>query len=269
MTNLAQTSDYLRRYYEDGYVGGIPFLDSSSVADHRARLEKAEASFGAMHYRSKAHTILTSAYELATLPSVLNLVEQMIGPNILLYNTTYIIKEPHTSSFVSWHQDLTYWGLSHDDQVTMWLALSPASLKSGCMKMIPGSHKHGRFDHHETKDADNVLLQGQTVANVPEETAKYCPLAPGEASFHHGWTLHASMANESDERRIGLNVQYLATHVRQTKHDLDTAMLVRGVDNYHHFEADKGATRDLHPDDIAHQKALEERYIAIAGSKNT
>lgn len=255
-------------YEQDGYVTQIPFLTSDEAATHRQRLEQAEADFGSLHYRSKAHTILTSAYELATLPSVLDVVEKLIGPNILLYNTTYIIKEPQTPSFVSWHQDLTYWGLSHDDQVTMWLALSPASEVSGCMKMIPGSHKHGRFDHFETDEADNVLLQGQTVSDVPEDKARLCPLAPGEASFHHGWTLHSSMANRSDDRRIGLNVQYLATHVRQTKHNLDTAMLVRGIDEFHNFEADKAAMTDLDPADIAHQKMLEDRYIAIAGSKN-
>ena len=255
-------------YDEDGYVGNVPILSRAQADHHRAELESAEARFGTLHYRSKVHTILQSPFALATMPSVLDMVEALIGPNILLYNVTYIIKEPHTTSFVSWHQDLTYWGLSHDDQVTMWLALSPASMASGCMRMIPGSHKHGRFDHHETTDADNVLLQGQTVEDVPEDKARFCPLAAGEASFHHGWTLHASMANDSDDRRIGLNVQYLATHVSQTKHDLDTAMLVRGRDEYHNFEADRGAMRDLHPDDIAHQKALEDRYISIAGSKN-
>lgn len=256
------------RYQRDGYVGQVPFLTAAQALDHRQQLERAEAQFGSLHYRSKAHTILTSAYQLATLPTVLDVVEQMIGPNILLYNTTYIIKEPQTPSFVSWHQDLTYWGLSHDDQVTMWLALSPATDVSGCMMMIPGSHKQGRFDHHETNAADNVLLQGQTVQDVPEDQAQLCPLAPGEASFHHGWTLHSSMPNASDDRRIGLNVQYLATHVRQTKHNLDTAMLVRGVDDYQHFETDKAAQTDLDPTDIAHQKMLEERYIAIAGSTN-
>ena len=270
MINLSadEIFSYKQLYERDGYVGGVPVLSSAEAAHHRAALTSAEARFGSLHYRSKAHTILTSPYQLATLAHVLDMVEAMIGPNILLYNATYIIKEPQTPSFVSWHQDLTYWGLSHDDQVTMWLALSPATAQSGCMKMIPGSHKHGRFDHQQTTDQDNVLLQGQTVTNAPEERAKLCPLAPGEASFHHGWTLHSSQANESDDRRIGLNVQFLAPHVRQTKHNLDTAMLVRGVDAYQHFDTDKAAQRDLDPADVAHQKALEERYIAIAGSRN-
>ena len=209
---------------------------------------------------------MTSALELATLPSVLDLVEQMIGPNILLYNVTYIIKEAQAPSHVSWHQDLTYWGLSHDDQVSMWLALSPATAQSGCMRMIPGSHRMGKEEHVASEDDSNVLLQGQTVKSVDEDRSKLCPLRPGEATFHHGWTLHASMPNMSDDRRIGLNVQYLATHVRQTKHDGDSAMLARGEDTYHHFKTDTPATSDLDPKAMERQAELERMYIETAGS---
>lgn len=254
-------------YERDGYVSAVPILSADKAASHRKRLEDAEAQMGSLHYKSKAHTILTSPFELATYPKVLDLVERMIGPDILLFNVTYIIKEPNSPSHVSWHQDLTYWGLSHDDQVSMWLALSPATEESGCMRMIPGSHKQGRVDHENTADDSNVLLQGQTVRGVREEDALLCPLQPGEATFHHGWTLHASMPNKSNDRRIGLNVQYLAPHVRQTKHDLDTAILVRGEDRYNHFKPDFPATSDLDPEALERQAELERLYRATAGSK--
>lgn len=254
-------------YERDGYVSGVPIVSADEAASHRKRLEDAEAQMGSLHYKSKAHTILTSPFELATHPKVLDLVERMIGPDILLFNVTYIIKEPNSPSHVSWHQDLTYWGLSHDDQVSMWLALSPATEVSGCMRMIPGSHKQGRVDHETTADDSNVLLQGQTVRGVREEDARLCPLQPGEATFHHGWTLHASMPNKSNDRRIGLNVQYLAPHVRQTKHDLDTAILVRGEDRYNHFKPDIPATSDLDPETLERQAELERLYRATAGSK--
>jgi|TARA_B100001093_G_scaffold163187_1_gene155555 ectoine hydroxylase-related dioxygenase (phytanoyl-CoA dioxygenase family) len=256
---------YLKQYEESGYVSPVPFLSEETANLHRNRLEKIEEQIGSLHYRSKAHTFMTSALELATLPSVLDMVEQMIGPNILLYNVTYIIKEPHTLSHVSWHQDLTYWGLSHDDQVSMWLALSPATAQSGCMKMIPGSHKMGKVEHSATEDDTNVLLQGQTVKSVDEDQSELCPLRPGEATFHHGWTLHASMPNKSEDRRIGLNVQYLATHVRQTKHDHDSAILVRGEDAYQHFRTDIPASSDLDPDSMERQAELERMYVETAG----
>jgi ectoine hydroxylase-related dioxygenase (phytanoyl-CoA dioxygenase family) len=253
-------------YNRDGYIGGVPILTAGEAARHRASMEAAEDQIGALHYRSKAHTILTSPLQLATDNSVLDIVESLIGPDILLYNVTYIIKEANAPSHVSWHQDLTYWGLSHDDQVSMWLALSVADDVSGCMRMLPGSHTHGRYGHETREDSANVLLQGQTVTGVDEEKALLCPLQPGEASFHHGWTLHASMPNRSHDRRIGLNVQYIAAHVKQTKHDRDTVMLVRGEDRYGHYGYDRPAEADLEPAALAHQRYLEDLHRETAGT---
>jgi len=262
------TNKLAERYRIDGFVSPVKLIGEHQALAHRKRMEEAENSIGNLHYKSKIHTLLTSPYELATLPNALDLVEQLIGPDILLYNVTYIVKEPNTNAHVSWHQDLTYWGLSDDDQVSMWLALSPATHESGCMKMLPGSQLTGPLAHQTTEDKDNVLLQGQTVTGIDTRNAVECDLRPGEASFHHGWTLHASMPNSSNDRRIGLNVQYLAPHIRQTKHDLDTAMLVRGVDKYKHFVNDVAASTDLEPTAIIKQQELEARYEAIVGSEN-
>ena len=253
-------------YRTNGYVSPVSFLSEGKAAEHRKRMEAAENKIGSLHYRSKAHTFLTSAWELASMPQVLDLVEKILGPDILLFNVTYIIKEPNSLSHVSWHQDLTYWGLSHDDQVSMWMALSPTTQESGCMRMLPGSHKEGRQKHEVAPDETNVLLQGQTVKAVDEETAILCPLKPGEATFHHGWTLHASMPNKSHERRIGLNVQYLSTHVRQTKHENDSAVLVRGQDKFNHFTKDMPAKADLEPKTMKRQEELERLYNETAGN---
>ena len=254
-------------YRRDGYVSGVEVMSAEEAVGHRRTMEQAESEIGPLHYKPKVHTILRSPFQVASLPKVLDLVEALIGPDILLYNVTYIVKEAGTTSHVSWHQDLTYWGLSHDDQVSMWLALSPATAESGCMRMVPGSHRQGRFDHEATEDGSNVLYQGQTVRGVDESLAVTCPLRSGEASFHHGWTLHASMPNVGDDRRIGLNAQYLAAHVRQTKHDLDSALLLRGEDRYRHFQADIPAQVDLDPAALQRQAELQVRHREIAGTE--
>ncbi len=259
-------SSLKKQYDAAGYVTAIPIIDSTAARYHRSQLEQAEATHGAMHYLAKVHTLFKSPFELATHPAALDVVQQLLGPDILLFNVTYIIKEAGATSHVSWHQDLTYWGLSHDDQVSMWLALSPATESSGCMKMIPGSHKHGKYDHQTVNDDSNVLLQGQTVLDVDEGTSTLCPLQPGEASFHHGWTLHASMPNQSDDRRIGLNVQYFAAHVRQTKHNMDTALLVRGEDKFKHFGVDVPASSDFEPEAVKRHAELQKLYVETVGT---
>ena len=253
------------QFLRDGFLSPAAIMDGPEAAIHRARMERAEASFGDLHYQAKVYTILRSPMELATHPRVLEVVKSLLGPNVLLWNGTYIVKEPRTPALVSWHQDLAYWGLDGDAQVSMWLALSRADEASGCMRMVPGSHRDGRRRHRQTPDASNVLYQGQTVEDVDESEAVLCALRPGEASFHHGWTLHSSMPNHSDDRRIGFNAQYVATHMRQTQQDHDTAVLVAGVDDFRHFGDDIPAADDLDPEAVARQRELDRRVRETMG----
>lgn len=245
MSSLAQ------RYQQLGFLAVEPIISAIDAARHRQRLEAAEAQLGPLHYLSKVHTILRSPLELATHPRALDIAESLLGPDVMLFDATYIVKEPQSEAHVSWHQDLTYWGFDGDEQVTMWLALSPATAESGCMRMVPGSHHNGQFQHEDIDDETNVLHRGQTVRSVSEDAAQMCPLQPGEASFHHGWTLHASMPNRSKDRRIGLNVQYITPRMRQLVNPNETAILVRGKDHYGHYQPDLPASADLDPAAIA------------------
>ncbi len=257
---------YSEQYKTQGYLSGIEILNTNEVAEHRGQLEHAEQQIGSMHYLAKVHTILSSAAKLTSHERILDVVEQLIGPDILIYNATYIIKEPNTKSHVSWHQDLTYWGLDSDDQVSVWLALSDASESSGCMRMIPGSHQLGQ-QHHilGEQDENNVLFQSQRVADIDESKAVSAELKPGQASFHHGWLLHASSPNASADRRIGLNIQYIAPHVRQTKLSGFTALLVRGVDRYQHYGEEVAATSDLNAAAMRRRDESERLHRDIAG----
>ncbi len=242
-------NEFVDRYRRDGFVSGVPILSTGEATAHRRRLEEAEAQLGPLHYRDKISTLLPSAHELATHPAVLDVVEACIGPDILVYNATYIIKEPATEAHVEWHQDLTYWGLADDDaQVSMWLALAPATEESGCMTFLPGTHLRGKVAHksggREGTTKTNVLLLDQRIEHPESEhgldlgRATVAALAPGEASFHHGWTVHASAPNRSTDRRIGLNVQYVAPHNRVDDDEGLTALLARGSDPYEYFGTD-------------------------------
>jgi hypothetical protein len=258
-SGMVGASSLAGEYERNGFVTGIPVLTPQEAAGYRAQMEAVEAEYGPLHYKSKMHTLLDFTAQIVTSQNVLDQVEAILGPDILLYDVTFIVKEPGSTSFVSWHQDLTYWGLSNDEQVSMWLALSTASETSGCMKMIPGSHKQGRQQHRDSKDSSNVLHRGQTVRGVDETASVFCPLQPGEASFHHGWTLHASMPNCSDDRRIGLNVQYINPSARQTVNPNATATLVRGKDRFGYYQPDIFASGIMLPDDVARHGILEKK----------
>jgi hypothetical protein len=248
------SDDAIRLYGDDGWYSPVDVLTTEEVAHYRARLEAQEAVGGGALgpvERSKSHLLFTWVDELMRHHTVLDAVEDLIGPDILCWNTIFWIKEPHSPSYVGWHQDLTYWGLDNDELVTVWLALSPATTESGCMSVIPGSHKV-LLEHSETYHDDNMLTRGQELAiDVAAHDPVTMELAPGQASLHNVKSAHGSGPNTTDERRIGLSMHYMPTHTRQTLADWDTAALVRGTDTYGHFEHTPRPRRDLDPDAVA------------------
>lgn len=243
-------------YKQNGFYSPLVLFSLEQAKIYRNYLEEVENKIGPLHYFAKTYTMMRWVYEIATNKILLDFVEDLIGENILLYNATFIIKEPMTQTHVSWHQDLTYWGFDDNEkQVSAWIALSNADETSGCMQMIPGSHKKGIFDHKSTNDKNNVLSRGQTVNNVDIDKAILCPLQPGEASFHHGLTLHASNPNKSKDRRIGLNFQYITPDLKQLKSKDDSALCVRGEDNYNYYKKDVIAKKNF--DIKGHQRLIE------------
>mgnify|MGYP001416104462 FL=1 len=243
-------------YKQNGFYSPLVLFSLEQAKIYRNYLEEVENKIGPLHYFAKTYTMMRWVYQIATNKILLDFVEDLIGENILLYNATFIIKEPMTQTHVSWHQDLTYWGFDDNEkQVSAWIALSNADETSGCMQMIPGSHKKGIFDHKSTNDKNNVLSRGQTVNNVDIDKAILCPLQPGEASFHHGLTLHASKPNNSKDRRIGLNFQYITPDLKQLKSKDDSALCVRGEDNYNYYKKDVIAKKNF--DIKGHQRLIE------------
>jgi len=242
-------------YWQDGFVGPIDVMSENEALALRQRVEEVEARYGAVHYMVKPYLVMTAADEIAHHPALLDAVEDIIGPDILLWDAALIIKEPGDRKFVSWHQDLTYWGLdSVDEVVSVWLALSPATVESGTMKMLPGSHRQGQLSHHATDDDNNVLSRGQTVdVAVDEGRSVDNVLKPGQMSLHHGLVFHASLPNVSDDRRIGFNMNLVNPKVRQLRVENDSAMLLRGEDRYGHFRPEPRPAGDFTPEGVAFQ----------------
>ncbi|MDJ0943562.1 MAG: phytanoyl-CoA dioxygenase family protein [Kiloniellales bacterium] len=253
------TVGQLIQYRRDGATFPLSVLSAEEAAAHRARLEAAEAVRGPLHYTVKPYLIFGPADALARHPALLDAVEDVLGPDILLWDSAYVIKEADDRRHVAWHQDLTYWGLDSDEVVTAWVALTPANSENGGMRYLPGSHREGRLAHVDTYADDSLLHRGQDAsAHVdPAEVAADIVLRPGEASLHHGWTLHASGPNPSSDRRIGLTLQYVTPRVRQTLTDEETATLVRGRDSFGHFRPEPAFAGDFAPAALAFQAQAE------------
>ncbi len=128
----------IEAYRRDGGLFPIAVMSEAEAAEHRRRLEAAETAHGNMHYRSKPYLVFASAKEIAGNAILLDAAEDILGPDILLWNSAYVIKEARDHRYVSWHQDLTYWGLDSDQLVTAWVALTPATPDNGGMRFVPG-----------------------------------------------------------------------------------------------------------------------------------
>jgi len=243
MSNLGHvTAEQAASYREHGYLYPIRAMTEDNAADFRARVEALEAEWldnGLplplnTYKRVNAQIVMPVAHELGCHEGILNAVEGVLGPDIMLYSVEFLIKEPNTKTVVTMHQDLTYWGMGEiDGLTTAWLALSPATKASGCMDVVSGSHKNPILPHEDTFDGNNLLSRGQEIrVDVAEEDKVSMELRPGEISFHHGLTIHGSGPNSSDDRRIGVAIRYLIPEIAKSGGERDFAHLARGKDDH-------------------------------------
>ncbi|MGI9425424.1 MAG: phytanoyl-CoA dioxygenase family protein [Hyphomicrobiaceae bacterium] len=257
-------------YDRDGFYFPLRAMSAQEAQSYVDELQAHEAAHGGplqSNMRHEVHLLFTWANRLVRHPKILDGVEAVIGPNILCWTTNFFIKEPNDGGFVSWHQDATYWGLEpHDQIITAWLALSDAPLESGAMKFLAGSHTSGQIAHEDTFNEKNLLTRGQEIAiDVNEDEATDIPLSAGEFSLHHVLLAHGSHPNRTANRRIGLAIRYIPTTVRQTK-VRDTAVLVRGTDDYGHFDLMPDPVSDLDDAALANHAESTRRLVAAVYS---
>lgn len=240
--NTQQVADY----WNDGFLFPLRVLTLEQASNYRTQLESIERIHTdnlSLHrplrdyIRTHSDVIMPMAAELALQPSVLDAVESIIGPDLMIWGADFFIKEANSPMRVSMHQDLTYWGFGEtSNQVTAWIALTSSTVESGCVDLVKGSHKNPILPHTDTLAEDNLLSRGQEVdADVRDEDRSHVVLAPGEMSLHHGLTIHGSNPNVSKDRRIGYAIRYISPDARQKSARREYAMLARGVDRSNSF----------------------------------
>jgi non-heme Fe2+,alpha-ketoglutarate-dependent halogenase len=204
------TEQQIDDYDQYGFIPVVDVMSEEEALGYAARLEQAEAKYPAAlngENRNNAHLAFKFLDELAFHPLLLDAVEDLLGTDILLWGSVLFIKEAQSSHFVSWHQDATYMGVEPHSFVTPWLALSPSNRETGCMTMIPGSHRERIFQHEDSFEKDNILTRGQAIADVDVSSGVDLILKPGQMSMHHAMTVHGSQPNLSQQRRIGYALQ--------------------------------------------------------------
>jgi non-haem Fe2+, alpha-ketoglutarate-dependent halogenase len=208
------TTEMSRTLFErDGIVFPIPVLPPEKTSAYRSCFAECEQLAGrplnrlgnpAMHF--------AWAYRLATEPEVLDAVEELLGPDLLVAGSLVLCKYPRDPGFVAWHQDNYYSNLHLTPSLSAWIALLDSTAENGCMRVVPGSHQEGVLPHTEMGNADNLLNQGQEIrVEVNEADAIEVVLRAGEMSLHHTAIIHGSRPNRSDAMRLGFIVRFVTS----------------------------------------------------------
>src|SRR6266511_5564519 len=259
-TSLSEAE--IAKYREHGILHPLRVMPAAEADALYARYQANADSIKGRN-NQKPHLLYTWLDALVRDPRIVDAVESLLGPNLWCWSSQFFAKPVGDAAYVSWHQDATYWGLSSPDVATAWVALTPSTRESGCMQVVPGTHR-AQVPHEDRFDEANLLSRGQEIAvQVDPATVVDVELQPGEMSLHHVLLFHGSQPNRSPLPRAGFAIRYIPTNVRQLSPIRDSALLVRGRDTHGHFEPEQPPEADLHPAAVARHGAIIDRQLRI------
>jgi non-haem Fe2+, alpha-ketoglutarate-dependent halogenase len=265
----ALTREQVDAYRYDGFLFPLPALTPEEIASCLAGHERFERELGspvaeaAAKWRSHAYAHSPWFDRLIRHPRILDAVEDLIGPDILAWTSTFFVKEPHSPTFAAWHQDSTYFGLEPHEEVCAWVALTDAGLDAGCMEHVSSRGAARQLRHTPLHLAHSINRAGQTITEPFDQSNPVAMTLPaGSFSLHHEFAVHRSPPNNTAHRRIGIGLNYIPAHARPNGPHRLHAMLVRGADRYGHFDLIDPPAAERDAAALAVHQQVSDRYIA-------
>jgi ectoine hydroxylase-related dioxygenase (phytanoyl-CoA dioxygenase family) len=239
------TDSQIIQYRSDGFVTPdyrVPDSVLADIRDAHSRLVTRHPEFS--DYCSALLAYDTWYLTVARIPEILDMVAQVIGDNIALWNCSFFAKPAKIGTKTPWHQDGEYWPIEPLATCTVWIAIDASTPENGCLRVIPGSHREQRLAKHSQNDAEGLALNLELDhSEFREADAQDIVLEPGQVSLHDVYLYHGSEANHSDRPRRGMTLRYMPTtsvyrHDQATRFQRDgrlvmsqrTVYLMRGVD---------------------------------------
>jgi ectoine hydroxylase-related dioxygenase (phytanoyl-CoA dioxygenase family) len=239
------TDSQIIQYRSDGFVTPdyrVPDSVLADIRDAHSRLVTRHPEFS--DYCSALLAYDTWYLTVARIPEILDMVAQVIGDNIALWNCSFFAKPAKVGTKTPWHQDGEYWPIEPLATCTVWIAIDASTPENGCLRVIPGSHREQRLAKHSQNDAEGLALNLELDhSEFREADAQDIVLEPGQVSLHDVYLYHGSEANHSDRPRRGMTLRYMPTtsvyrHDQATRFQRDgrlvmsqrTVYLMRGVD---------------------------------------
>lgn len=262
----ALTEQQVTDYRHNGFLFPIPVLTPAEIGDCMNNLQRAEARLGKplsqadKRWRLGAYTYLPWLDALVRHPRILDVIEDILGPDLLVFTATFFIKEPGTPAFTAWHQDATYFGLAPYEHLTAWVAFTDASAQAGCMDVVVPAGGHRQMQHAAAGLANSINGAGQIIVEPIDETNVITmALQAGEMSLHNTLCPHRSAPNAASHRRIGFGISYIPAHVRPTGSYRMPALLVRGRDRGN-FDLLPSPREEFAPEAVALNEQNHKRF---------
>ena len=205
MKNRVLSDAQKKSYAENGYLIGLPpAFDADGVAwlntglgELMKLLRPGEDAKEIREWHESSRFL----FDICMNDTILDAVEDVLGPDFYLWGSNFFIKEPHSKSTVGWHQDTYYWPLEPKISATVWIAFEDVDTENAAMQVIPGSHTAGLLKHRRSADTDSVLSLECETGTFREDSAVSLVLKAGQFSMHDDKIVHGSPANRSDRRR--------------------------------------------------------------------
>lgn len=252
------TVDQQERYRECGIVFPVGVLPANEADHYRHACESLEAQLGGQPRTIEVrqmHLHFPWAHRLATHPRVLDAVEDLLGPNLLVWASELFVKHPREASVsIGWHRDRPYMGLEPERTVTAWIALTTSHRDNGCMRFVREGARRAS-PQWSGQSASHPGNRANREPDVPAEQMEAVMLEAGEMSLHDVYVLHGSGPNQSDEKRVGFALRF-TTPECQPAVGRPPAMLARGSDDRGHFE-------------LREPPSGEDESIALAGMRRS
>ena len=259
------TERQIEQFHEEGYLRGLRVLDDAAVAALRRKyLEFTERlrAKGLTHNDVNGWWAVNSYFfGVCQTCAVLDYVECLLGPNLMIWGGQFFAKDPHDGTTVPWHQDAPYWPLAPIDRVvSVWLALWDVDTGNAAMQVVPGSHRQLLPHRGERRDSD-VLGHVATVEALGPDEVVDLVLAAGEMSLHSPGLLHGSTANQSERMRCGMTMRIASTEVKAdlVREPNFRWIALRGRDEYRHNPTQSPPTEEGIPTGY-------NQYGAVSGS---
>ncbi|MCY3703203.1 MAG: phytanoyl-CoA dioxygenase family protein [Rhodospirillales bacterium] len=221
---MARLSDaQVEAYGRDGHVTADWRLPAETIEAMRSALDKLVDANGHMtsdnmfcpHLRKAGTQGLEGDdawLEFARIPEVLDMVEQLIGPDFLLWGSTVFGKPANVGKETPWHQDGEYWPICPLASCSAWIAIDDASSENGCLRVLPGTHRNRHILQHHRREGEDITLNEELCdPSVDYTTARDIVLEAGQISFHDVFLAHGSAPNRSGRRRAGYVCRYMPT----------------------------------------------------------